>query len=247
MTIIIVPDIHNNYEQAETIIESEGADQVVLLGDYFDNFGEEIDSVSNTALWLSNSLKKKNRIHLIGNHDLSYMTKNRQLKCSGYNDFKMWSICQYMRQSDWDKLVFHYWIDDWLCTHAGVSRQFFEAYSEEYSIKDFMRKQEQSAKLALSKDTKHIFFNVSDMRGGHDLFSGILWCDYSEFTPIPNVKQIFGHTADDEPRIIKDVKLSKLQMNTSNVCLDTHLNYYGIYDGELKIKSTHNKLNQISV
>ena len=33
---LILPDVHNNFGLAETIIEKENADEVVFLGDYFD-------------------------------------------------------------------------------------------------------------------------------------------------------------------------------------------------------------------
>ena len=82
--IIIVPDIHNDYHTAKKIIKKENPDKIIFLGDYFDDFDDTIQDAENTAKWLKKSLKQENRIHLIGNHDLNYMTDNTNLKCAGY-------------------------------------------------------------------------------------------------------------------------------------------------------------------
>ena len=68
-------------------------------------------------------------------------------------------------------------------------------------------------------------YNCSNFRGGIDAHSGIVWCDYDEFVDIPNVKQIFGHTRGE------------LRQTENHICLDTALQNYAIYDGELTIES----------
>ena len=78
---IIISDIHNDYFTAEKIIKKENPDKIIFLGDYFDDFDDTVKDSENTAKWLVKSLKQENRIHLIGNHDLSYMTDNSNLKC----------------------------------------------------------------------------------------------------------------------------------------------------------------------
>ena len=123
--IIIIPDIHNDYLTAEKIIKKENPDRIVFLGDYFDDFHDIIQDAKNTAKWLKKSLQQENRIHLIGNHDLSYMADNPNLKCTGYRIEKHREIKKY--HIDWNKLKIHCWIDDkWLCTHAGFSNDFFK-------------------------------------------------------------------------------------------------------------------------
>ena len=122
---IIIPDIHNDYFTAEKIIKKENPDKIIFLGDYFDDFDDTVKDSENTAKWLVKSLKQENRIHLIGNHDLSYMTDNSNLKCMGYRTDKHKAIKKH--SIDWNKLKMHYWIDDkWLCTHAGFSNNFFK-------------------------------------------------------------------------------------------------------------------------
>ena len=123
--IIIIPDIHNDYITAEKIIKKENPDKIIFLGDYFDDFDDIVNDANNTAKWLKKSLKQENRIHLIGNHDLSYMTDNPNLKCAGYRTDKHKVIKKH--SIDWSKLKMYYWIDaKWLCTHAGFSNDFLK-------------------------------------------------------------------------------------------------------------------------
>ncbi|NIU00684.1 MAG: hypothetical protein GWN01_07025, partial [Nitrosopumilaceae archaeon] len=108
------------------------------------------------------------------------------------------------------------WCDDWLCTHAGLSNNFFNAYSYPYEeVDEFLGRYSLDGKL------EPRLYNCSPLRGGMDAYGGIVWCDYDEFEPIPGVKQIFGHTADQVPK----------RYNNENICIDTFLMYYAIYDG----------------
>lgn len=38
--ILIIPDIHNRFYEAEGIIMRENPDHTVFLGDYFNNYGD---------------------------------------------------------------------------------------------------------------------------------------------------------------------------------------------------------------
>jgi hypothetical protein len=222
---IIIPDIHNNYTKAEAMIDREKPDQIVFLGDFFDNIGNTLEDTSNTAQWLKDSLEKPDRVHIIGNHDLSYMSDNDSIKCSGYNELKH-SIIK-STKIDWRKLVFHYWLDDWLCTHAGLTRDYYIEYKQkDQSVKDFLVQQSSEAMENISDGYDHRLFNASMSRGGSSKVSGILWCDYDEFVDIPGVKQIFGHT-----------NRRHIRYSNYHICIDTGLKHYGVYQNrEMKVK-----------
>lgn len=212
--IAIISDIHTNYLKAEMIISKEDPDLIVFLGDYFDAFGETEQDTDNTALWLKDSLQEKNRIHLIGNHDLSYMTNNSQIKCSGFSEFKKFIIDRH--NIPWDKLKTHCYVGDYLCTHAGISKTFFEQYKAS-NLDEFIKEADDAIKnIDDANITK--FFQVGKNRGGLDECGGIFWCDYDEFVDIPGTKQIFGHTRSNHVRQTAD-----------HICLDTSLNHYAIY------------------
>ena len=215
MKILIIPDIHNKYTLAECIIDKEDTDRIVFLGDYFDDWYDTPEIAYNTALWLKTSLNDPKRTHLIGNHDLSYIT-NGDKSCPGWNGAKQMFINKV--GINWKLLRYFTYIDQWLCTHAGLSNDFFNAYNNlGLSPNMFIHKFE------INPDIKFRLYMCSPSRGGRDSHSGILWCDYDEFIDIPNVKQIFGHTCGCIRRVIgKD---------SEHICLDTALHDYAIYDG----------------
>lgn len=208
MRTLIIPDIHTNFGLAEYIIEKENADEIVFLGDYFDNWDDGIELATQTAEWLKESMTKPNRIHLLGNHDNSY--RDPKHMCSGYLPIKKAAIDRI--GINWKEIRLHVWVGDWLCTHAGLSNEFFVAY-DGIDVNQFLNEFEDD------KDLRETLYSVSGFRGGRDPNSGILWCDWREFEPIPGVKQIMGHTVDDDVR-----------NNGDNYCIDTILHHYAIYD-----------------
>lgn len=158
---VIILDIHNDYLTAEKIIKKEEPDKIIFLRDYFDDYNDTVQDAINTSKWLVKSLKHENRIHLIGNHDPSYMTDNPNLKCMGYRTNKHKVIKKH--DIDWNKLLMHYWIDNkWLCTHAGFSKDFLKQQRTKKS--DFIQKVLAFSKKNLEKindvNYVHSFFQV---------------------------------------------------------------------------------------
>jgi len=212
MKILVIPDIHNKWFQAEEIINKEKPEKVIFLGDYFDDFDDTLEITEQTAEWLKKSLTNPDRIHLLGNHDLSYL--NPEYRCAGYSESKLFVIKKV--GVDLSKLQHYCWVGDWLCTHAGLTREFMSSYNHKnISIHEFL-----DDMIEYNKDR---LYNCSCYRGGGDAHSGIVWCDYDEFVDIPNVKQIFGHTNGE------------LRQTENHICIDTWLKYYGVYEDELKI------------
>ncbi len=219
--LVIIPDIHNRCDAAEEIIQREEPDRVLFLGDYFDSFDDTVEDAGNTARWLAKSLQQKNRIHLIGNHDLNYMTENPNIKCTGYSPDKHIAIDRC--HIEWKKLEIYCWVDDWLITHAGLSRKFYE----------WQRKKNDTVQNVIRR-ARHDIVNIDDMnitkeflqagvlRGGINKFGGIVWCDYGEFEDIPDIKQVFGHTRGTTVRHQKTE-------NSEHYCIDTHLGHYATY------------------
>lgn len=216
MTVLIIPDIHTRYDIAEMMIEKENPDNIVFLGDYFDSLDDSLEITKQVAEWLKDSLKKQNRIHLLGNHDLSYLDQN--YPCSEFSQEKLMVIKKV--GVDLSKLQLHCWVDVWLCTHAGLSYQFYEEHATSgMTLFDLIEIYSSDKKLTPK------LFSCSSYRGGNDLCSGIVWCDYTEFNDIPDVKQIFGHTKGD------------LRQTENHICLDTGLEHYAIHNyGKMEVK-----------
>lgn len=73
---LVIGDIHGHIEPFKTIYETEHPDDVIILGDYFDNFhgtDKEIIDCFDTILKMQKSHKHGKFILLIGNHDFHYL------------------------------------------------------------------------------------------------------------------------------------------------------------------------------
>lgn len=212
--VLIIPDIHTKFFDAEQIISDEKPVQTVFLGDYFDAFGDSLELTQLVGEWLKESMAKTNRIHLLGNHDLSYL--NPKHTCSGFSEGKLITIKN--TEVDLSKLLHYCWVGDWLCTHAGLSNDFYQAHSQGLKVNEFLQRYSNDLEL------REKLYDCSSYRGGTNTFGGIVWCDYDEFIDIPNVKQIFGHTR------------GSLRKTENHICLDTGLQTYAIYEnGQMSI------------
>jgi len=204
--ILILPDVHNRHEKAEQIIKSVKPDQTILLGDYFDDFGDDPHSITETAEWFHYSVNQSARIHICGNHDLHYWFKNNSgLRCSGYEQFKAIAINDFVRKEDWEKLVFFHVLNDrWLLSHGGVHPSWinpenFQATKiAEYTLKYVVRKLTNDSvdcKRNLYVGKHHWFAMPGFSRSSSPYYGGITWCDWNkEFHPIRGINQLVGHT-----------------------------------------------------
>ena len=230
MKTLILSDLHLRWQTADKIIKHVGADKIVFLGDFFDDFGDDYQTNLQMAEWLAASLEQPNRIHLFGNHDISYAIARKDYKCSGYEVGKDRAINSVLKKEDWKKLQLYTWVGDYLCSHAGVHNYFHELFSNGMPVKTWL---EDVAKRAMDKawalQPVHPLLEAGRSRGGYSKHGGIIWCDVNEFVPILGVKQIFGHTPCRKPKwiIMGD---EKDPLYTENIDLDVHTQYYAIHD-----------------
>lgn len=229
--LVIIPDLHNKCDLAEKIIRSERPDRVVFLGDYFDDFYDTVEDADKTSKWLLRSLQHRDRVHLIGNHDLSYMTENPKLKCTGYERSKHEAIRN--NNIPWGRAKLFCWVDDWLCTHAGLANDFYMQQKTKGadSVQKVLELSRHDLERIDDRDYFHAFFQAGFSRGGSSPVGGILWCHYGKFVDIPGVRQIFGHTRD---RFVRHEKIG----DSEHYCIDTQLNHYAVYQNRaMEVKS----------
>ena len=261
MKVLILPDLHNRQEKAEKIIATVKPDQTIFLGDYFDDFGDNPETITDTADWFHNSVNQKDRVHICGNHDMHYWFKDSKfLRCSGYEQFKCIAINDFVTKDDWEKLVFFYNLDDqWLLTHAGFHPMWINpmAYKSDEPISSSigalcrrLKAESVEAIKLFYKDKVHWFGMPGFSRSYNSPYcGGITWCDYNqEFKPIIGVHQIFGHTPNKKlhwetieggtrkPLPLEGVVNPTLtDENSYNICLDSAhpgSRYYAIYENK---------------
>ena len=260
---LIIPDVHNRYETVERIINSVKPDLTIFLGDYFDDFHDDPNIIIDVAYWFKESVHKKDRIHLTGNHDVHYWFKdNRNLRCSGYDEYKSIAINDILEKRDWEKLVFYHVLDGkWLLSHGGVHPTWIQPDS--INKKEFVQSNLSDIVGKLNHDSVdavrqfysnkvHWFSYPGYSRSSNRGYGGLLWCDWhQEFKPIRGVNQLVGHTPQrnlkwivlmegaDQYGVLPIgddlVQYPKFSNETSyNLCLDSKpgSQYYAIYENE---------------
>jgi len=204
--ILILPDVHNRHEKVEQIIKSVKPDQTILLGDYFDDFNDDPHSIADTADWFHYSVNQKDRVHICGNHDLHYwFGDNRGLRCSGFDQFKLIAINDFVKKEDWEKLVFFHVLNNkWLLSHGGVHPSWinpsnFQAGKiAEYTLKYVvgrLKNDSVDCKRNLYAGKNHWFAMPGFSRSNSPYYGGLTWLDWNkEFHPIRGINQLVGHT-----------------------------------------------------
>ena len=218
MKTLILPDVHTYHEIAQKVIDNVKADKVVLVGDMFDQFYDSVDSNVATAKWVKSNLDKWT--FLLGNHDYVYRY-DKVTKCSGWTPEKHKAINSILTQEDWSKFKLFEIVEGWLLTHAGLTLDLVHP-----KVKDVIKWLGIECNAALKDPAYHWLFAAGRDRGGSREFGGITWCDANVFSPIPEIKQCFGHTP------LRRV----MYINEDNICIDTNLKNYAIIEnGKLTV------------
>lgn len=230
MSYLIIPDVHNHYEDVENLIRMFPERRVVFLGDYFDNYNDTPTDARATAEWLAYSIRK-GRTHLMGNHDLPY--RWAMLNCPGWTKSKHKEVMRVMTAELWcqvgvtfllswksDEDMTNYLARPLLLSHAGVSlpnlyhadeREFYKhgrlrhlchRTVDEY-LDEMYRQQTQclSAAMCCGDHQSHHWLQQGSRMGARDI-AGPFWQDDEEFLlPPRGIDQIVGHSKMIEPEL----------------------------------------------
>jgi hypothetical protein len=243
--ILVFADPHQEIDKVSNILKREQADKVVCLGDWFDSFHlENVRYSIKTAAYLQKLVFQPNFLTLFGNHDVHYFWgKNEHALCSGWTKDKDKAIIgafEGKMAEVRDKFQWFVWIDDYLCTHAGVHPYHFPPMLEadKKGISTWLKKAGEHAELSLASGGSHWFFRAGEARGGSQRIGGIVWADFDdEFEPIDGVKQLVGHTY--HRRAVTHYSNRNLARAEANdLDIDCNLTeYLIIHNGKLEIKS----------
>lgn len=195
---LCIGDIHNHIEFVKQLLDKYESlfDEVVFVGDYFDSFGDNLEMTRQTSEWLKESITHLNRKHLIGNHDLGYrFFRNQFLRCSGYSRNKADVIHGVLSSEDWKKMICIYKSQGFVFTHAGIGEHLAHPqFGLDYKYLESTIQGDYRSLLPSGLSSP--FFSAGEARGGWTgTKGGITWQDWNqEFSPIPGLNQIVGHT-----------------------------------------------------
>jgi hypothetical protein len=253
--LLVLGDIHHAWRRAEEILLALRSryDRVILLGDYFDDYDDTPETAAATARWLSRSLGRAERIHLLGNHDLPYFyPENPHLACPGFTVEKWFAARAELGAAPPQRFQLAHAACGWLFSHAGFARRFAEGGTPES-----LAAHANALLRRLDQDRYEPWLAPGFARGGSQPRGGITWLDWNgEFEPVPGLCQIVGHTPGTcargrhlDPRrgristeirttaVIREVPGSRgRQWQSLNWCLDTGLTQVAlIKTGKLEI------------
>lgn len=216
MKFLIIPDIHNEYEWAEGLVNAYPDHQPIFLGDYFDSFYDTPTMAGQTAQWLRHSINCGNRIHLMGNHDLPYRWGH--MNCPGYHKSKAAEVKKHLTHDDWKKVRLYHVITaendtrPLILSHAGftlanlygvadyrdVSRGGRLSFLRERTTQEHLKEMHYGGEEALQAayaQKDHFWFNQGTRMGERNV-GGPFWIDFHEIhNPVPGIDQLVGHTS----------------------------------------------------
>jgi hypothetical protein len=239
--ILIFSDVHQDIEKVNKIIAHEKADINVCLGDWFDSrfFDSDTDYKSTAIELREDFLARPNNVTLFGNHDLHYLFDNKYTICSGYSCKNHKLINEALgnyKSKVVNKFNWFVFIDDYLCTHAGLSNYFLPPMiKDNEDIYEYLVNQSNDANIKIRTNQPHWFYMAGLARGGPEKKGGIVWLDFDrEFAPIDGLKQMLGHTYRKHGKVAE-------WRNTRNYCVDTNLaEWVTITNGKMEIKNNKN-------
>lgn len=242
--VLLVSDIHHRSSRLQSIIKHESPDYIVCLGDWFDShiYDSNFDC-EKTAKYLLKYIHQDNTFTLWGNHDLHYFYTNPHLVCSGYSPYKDELITESLHpvfNNVKDKFKWYIWIDDILCTHAGLHPNFISPTVKTINdIETFLVDEENKIRTKIITGESYWAYCAGRARGGFFKYGGITWLDFNdEFAPIDDLRQIVGHTHSHNGKIYSHHTEGVMDVTeANNICIDCDLNeYLIIHNQKLEIK-----------
>lgn len=132
MKILIIPDVHGNWKDAIQNIKDhkDEVDKVVVLGDYVDDWDENLNGSNmvegfNSLMEFKNNEPDKFEV-LFGNHDLSYLAQTRNGECVSGHHYEYADKYKKMFEDNIDNMNIVYKVGNILFSHAGISMSWLQ-------------------------------------------------------------------------------------------------------------------------
>lgn len=185
MKYVFVGDIHGKVHAVEAALARPG--KKIFVGDFIDSYEYSTEDHKKCYDLVLAAIDVGEAQACFGNHELSYLLPEVH-RCSGYTEERAMLMRHY---ADRIRAAFTPYIfinKTTLVSHAGLCNTIYRSFG----LKEV--------------DLPNTFANwwidpsspmhwIGYARGGRRDVGGLFWCDYNqEFSPIPGLTQIFGHT-----------------------------------------------------
>lgn len=184
MNLLIIPDIHTKVDLAQRIIDKHinEVDQVILLGDYVDEWNDNAAIMLHTLEYVGKWQQNNKIVLLCGNHEAAYM--HPRMRCSGWDEAKQWAwdLSIHLKKFDPKGFATHWYADDLLLTHAGLA-EGRDLISQVDKLGSFIQ-----------NNIYHVDLDYHFRDGGLNDIGSIITSRPQYNTPSRKYKQIFGHT-----------------------------------------------------
>jgi len=179
---LFVGDIHGKLDIVERALEQQYP--VVFVGDIVDSFDKTIEEQLKCLELIFEAIDKEKAQCLYGNHELSYIHPQKMI-CSGYKSAMQMHFNGGLKEKIETRFKhFLFFEPNILITHAGLTAGLAKSDDITKQLNEWV------------KDIYSPAYWISRARGGIHSTGGIYWCDFNnDFTPIPELIQIFGHTS----------------------------------------------------
>ena len=199
MKILVIGDLHGR-DCWKDVIDREGINKVIFIGDYCDSFDySDIEILHNLNKIINYKLENPNKVELlIGNHELHYIYYPNY-KCSGFRPTMMHDLGHLLNKNiNLFKIAYKH--DNYLFTHAGVTKKWLNKninMLKGYGLNEDLNNIDEALNNINETSNRWILNTYNEKRGGmrYDL-GGPTWADKSEtwFDAVPNFIQVVGHT-----------------------------------------------------
>lgn len=185
MKTLIVGDIHGKVEVVEKALSQEHP--VIFVGDIADSFDRSIPDHLECFELIFKAIDAGKATCLYGNHELSYMMP--RMRCSGWNPAMQAHmdgglIHQMAGRFDY----FQFYEPNILIVHGGLDKGYWDEY------KMTLAELPQLLTEWVHDENSPAYY-IGRSRGGPARVGGLFWCDFDrEFTEVPELVQIVGHT-----------------------------------------------------
>jgi hypothetical protein len=237
MKTIVLGDTHGRPFWKRIIDQEKEFDRLIFVGDYFDSneykASEQVRNFEEIIQFKKSCSAEV--ILLIGNHDFHYFPEIGDHGISGYQEYAA-EIIELMLDLNRDKLQMAYQFDDFLFTHAGVSKSFLDLSFGEgnWKIEEIVS----SLNDLFSTNPMAFKFNGREP-SGDDVYQTPIWIRPESLIMVNKGSldlsfiQVFGHTRVPKISSIGKITNGRYQLID---CLGTSGEYMIIENGSIQYR-----------